>query len=325
MQHLIDVGLKELTLANLITLSLLWMSVIGSVIVSYRASGLPRTWRAFWNHAVPPGTLRHPSAQADILFYITRKLVNMVLIAPVVLSAIGIGTMINRGLTDILQVHPETQPLSPGLLGLFTLTMILAYDFSYYVYHNAQHRLPVLWEIHKVHHSAEIMIGITKDRVHPLDDFMNHIWDGLVTGVVYGIWLFFGTDPVELTIFGLNVYVLRNLLMMDVIRHTHYKISFGRVFNQVVICPHYHQLHHSVAEKHWDKNFGLMLPIWDRMFGTLAVPEPNEDFVFGLSKEEHRDYRGCWRLYSVPLKKIYRMVASRLAIEQRFKVSHDPI
>ena len=325
MQHLVEAVRRQVSTPNLIAVGLLWVTVIGSVLVSYRASGLPRTWRGFWFHVLPPGTLSHPSARADILFYITRKLVNFAFFTPMVLSAIGIGKAVNGLLSAVLPVHPATQPLSTGGLIGFTASMFVAYDFSYYVYHNAQHRIPVLWEIHKVHHSAEVMVGVTKDRVHPIDDFMNHVWDGIVTGVVYGVWLFFGTDPVELTIFGLNVYVLRNLLMLDFTRHTHYKISFGWLLDQIVICPHYHQLHHSIAPQHWDKNFGLMLTIWDRLFGTLVVPERNEDFVFGLTAEEHRDYRGCWRLYSQPIVKIYRMAAHRLASERKVESVHDSI
>jgi sterol desaturase/sphingolipid hydroxylase (fatty acid hydroxylase superfamily) len=191
---------------------------------------------------------------------------------------------------------------------MFTASMFLAYDFSYYIYHNAQHRVPILWELHKVHHSAEVMVGVTKDRIHPLDNFMNHIWDGIVVGLVYGMWLFFVRDPVELTVFGVNVYVLRNILMMDFTRHTHFKISFGKILNAIVICPHYHQLHHSTAAEHWDKNFGLMFAFWDRVFGTLAVPKPNEDFAFGLTNGEHRLYRSCIKLYVVPLVRMSRMM-----------------
>ncbi len=189
----------------------------------------------------------------------------------------------------------------------FTITMLLAYDVSYYLYHNIQHRIPVLWELHKVHHSAEVMVGTTKDRIHPIDDVMNRAWDGLITGPVYGFWLFFAFDPVEITILGINVYVLRNIIMMDFVRHTHLKISFGPLVNKIILCPHYHQLHHSTNPKHFDKNFGLMLSIWDRIFGTLHAPEPNESFAFGLGSESE-EYQSTFGLYVLPLRKIGRLL-----------------
>ena len=78
----------------------------------------------------------------------------------------------------------------------------------------------------------------------------------------------------------------------------------GGISIAILLSPHYHQLHHSVAEKHWDRNFGLGLSIWDRMFGTLVVPEPDEDFVFGLTDNEHDEYQSLYKLHFVPLKKI---------------------
>jgi sterol desaturase/sphingolipid hydroxylase (fatty acid hydroxylase superfamily) len=70
-------------------------------------------------------------------------------------------------------------------------------------------------------------------------------------------------------------------------------------------------LHHSIAEKHWDKNYGLGLIVWDRLFGTLVVPEPNEDFVFGLTKNEHDEFQSLAKLHFVPLKKIAARIGLR--------------
>ena len=181
------------------------------------------------------------------------------------------------------------------------------------IYHYLQHRVPFMWELHKVHHSAEVMVGVTKDRVHPVDELMNRWWDGLIPGVAYGAWLFFALNPVELTIFGLNVYFLRNtVLMMDFVRHTHFKLSYGRWLNRVLLCPHYHQLHHSVARAHWDRNLGLTLSIWDRMFGTLYEPKPGEDFVFGLPEGEASEYQSLVKLHALPLQKIGGMLRRHL-------------
>ena len=230
------------------------------------------------------------------------------LVLPLAISTVAAGHLAYSTLSGIFgaPVRPAT-PAGPALLVVFTVTMLIAYDLSYYLYHRMQHRIPIMWELHKVHHSAEVMIGVTKDRVHPIDEIMNRWWDGVIPGLCYGIWMFFALDPVEVTVFGLNVYFLRNtILMMDFVRHTHLKLSYGRYLSAILLSPHYHQLHHSTAEKHWDKNFGLMLSIWDRIFGTLVIPEPDEDFAFGLTGNEHEDYQSLYRLHVVPLKKISR-------------------
>ena len=293
---------------------LLLLSIVISAIIVFLRSDEPKTPRGLLRFMFPIDTLTHASARADFLFWVSRKLVMLLVALPTGASiTIACGYASHAALAmafgDAGHVSNE-QTIAFSIL--FTVTMLLAYDISYYLYHNLQHRIPVLWELHKVHHSAEVMVGTTKDRIHPIDDVMNRVWDGLITGPVYGFWLFFAFDPVEITILGINVYVLRNIIMMDFVRHTHLKVSFGSLINQVILCPHYHQLHHSTNPKHFDKNFGLMLSIWDRIFGTLHVPEPDESFSFGLGSESE-EYQSTFGLYVLPLRKIGRLLSSNRA------------
>ena len=292
---------------NGVTVLLLWATVLFAAVITYvRANPGHWSFKDFIHHFLPAGIFRHPSARADFLFWLSRRIFMPLLVLPLVISTVVAGKFAYAMLTAIFG-HPAqlVQPAGPITLIVFTATMLLAYDLSYYLYHRMQHKIPILWELHKVHHSAQIMIGVTKDRVHPIDEIMNRWWDGVIPGLCYGIWLFFALDPVEVTIFGLNVYALRNIiLMMDFVRHTHLKLTYGRYLDAVLLSPHYHQLHHSIAEKHWDRNFGLGLSIWDRLFGTLVVPEPDEDFVFGLSDNEHDEYQSLYKLHVLPLKKI---------------------
>lgn len=292
---------------------LLTLSIVVSALIVFIRSDIPKTPSGVVRFMFPRNILTHPSARADFAYYVSHKFVMLPLSFPggaAVTAAIGYAThallQAGFGTADHVESHPGVWTLV-----LFTVSMLLAYDLSYYLYHKMQHRSPVLWELHKVHHSAEVMVGTTKDRVHPLDEIMNRVWDGMITGPLYGLWLFFAFDPVELTVLGINVYVLRNIIMMDFVRHTHLKISFGRVMNAIILCPHYHQLHHSIDPKHYDRNFGLMLPIWDRIFGTLAVPEPGESFSFGLADREHDEYQSLRGLYILPLRKMARRLGLR--------------
>ncbi len=322
LHHFGKLALEHLSGENGITLALLWITVIFAAVVTYIKAN-PGHWsmRDFIHHFLPSDIFHHPSARADFLFWLSRRIFMPLLVLPLVVSTVVAGHFAYWVLSSILGApsHPVA-PAGPVMLVAFTVTMLLAYDLSYYLYHRMQHGIPILWELHKVHHSAQIMVGVTKDRVHPIDEIMNRWWDGVIPGLCYGVWLFFALDPVELTIFGINVYALRNIiLMMDFVRHTHLKLSYGRHLSAVLISPHYHQLHHSIARKHWDKNFGLGLSIWDRLFGTLVVPEPDEDFVFGLTENEHDEYQSLYKLHVVPLKKIaghLRVLGSRRKTEQ---------
>ncbi len=300
--------------ANGVQILLLWATVLLAAVVTYsRAYPGPWSLRRFIRHILPREIFTHPSARADFLFWLSRRIFMPLLVLPLIISTAAAGHGAYIILTAIFgEPAHKPGPAGPGLLFLFTITMLIAYDLSYYLYHRLQHTVPVLWELHKVHHSAEIMIGVTKDRVHPLDEIMNRWWDGIIPGLCYGIWLFFALDPVELTVFGLNVYVLRNvILMMDFVRHTHLKLTYGRYLDVVFLSPHYHQLHHSVAPEHWDRNFGLSLSVWDRMFGTLVIPKKDEDFVFGLTDREHEEYQSLYRLHVLPLKKIVQHFSPR--------------
>ncbi|BAB47682.1 mlr0002 [Mesorhizobium japonicum MAFF 303099] len=248
------------------------------------------------------------------MFWVTKKALMPFLMLPAgIIFVSAVGYAINWLFSTLFQFQPPLVegPAGPVTVLIFTITMLLAYDISYYLYHVAQHRYPLLWELHKVHHSAEVMVGITKDRVHPLDELMNRAWDGLIVGICFGIWSLISLNLVELTVFGVNVYVMRNILMMDFVRHTHFKISFGPL-NNVILCPHWHQLHHSTDPRHYDKNFGLLFSFWDRLFGTLCVPKPDEDFKFGLVDRNVRDYQSLAGLYVMPLKRMWGHIARRI-------------
>jgi sterol desaturase/sphingolipid hydroxylase (fatty acid hydroxylase superfamily) len=303
--------LDRISAVSLLTAGALLLSALVCAFIAYRRTTDRMSFAEFFEFAVPREVILHPSAKADLLFYVTKKLLMPILMIPAgVTFVVAVGWATRTLLATIFQVEPPLLAGEPGPLTVvvFTATMLLAYDLSYYLYHVAQHRWPILWELHKVHHSAEVLVGITKDRVHPLDELMNRMWDGVIPGICFGLWSLFSLNLVELTVFGVNVYVMRNILMMDFVRHTHYKISFGPL-NNLVICPHWHQLHHSTDPRHYDKNFGLLFSFWDRFFGTLCVPRPDEDFKFGLIDRDVRDYQSLRGLYWMPLRRMARHVA----------------
>lgn len=310
MTALIETIAEKLSVSGLIATGLLFLTALVSAVVAYWRTSEHRSFSEFFEFALPKEVALHPSAKADLLFWITKKALMPFLLIPAGITfVVAVGYVTKLAITSLLGVQAPLVdgPAGPVTVVLFTITMLLAYDISYYLYHTAQHRFPVLWELHKVHHSAEVMVGITKDRVHPLDELMNRMWDGVIPGICFGIWAVVQLNLAELTVFGINVYVMRNILMMDFVRHTHFKISFGPL-NNLILCPHWHQLHHSTNPRHYDKNFGLLFSFWDRLFGTLCVPEPNEDFKFGLMDRDVRDYQSLSGLYLLPLKKMGKQI-----------------
>ncbi|TXN06762.1 sterol desaturase family protein [Methylobacterium sp. WL103] len=318
----LDWIIQRVSSGNLLAAALLLGTALVSSLVAYLRIADRYSLSEFFEFAIPREVLMHPSARADLMFWITKKALMPFLLIPAgitFVAAVGYGTNCLLGAIFGI-IAPVFGTPGPLTVILFTGTMLIAYDLSYYLYHTAQHRFPFMWELHKVHHSAEVMIGITKDRVHPLDELMNRAWDGVIPGICFGIWSLIALDPVEITVFGINVYIIRNILMMDFVRHTHFKISFGPI-NNVILCPHWHQLHHSTAQQHYDKNFGLLFSFWDRIFGTLYIPKPDEEFKFGLIDRDIADYQSLSGLYILPLKKIGRLLArqARRLGKLRFK------
>lgn len=290
-------------------LYLVWGTIVLAAVITFvQARRQGAAGQGFFRHCLPAGLLRHPSARADFLFWLSRRLFMPFFVLPLALSTVTAGYAAHELLTLVFGPSSHTGPASTMTLILFTVSMVVAYDLSYYIYHYLCHRVPILWELHKVHHSAQVMVGVTKDRVHPVDELLNRWWNGLIPGTMYGIWLFFALDPIEVTVFGVSAYALRSVLMMDVVRHTHLEMSYGKWLNAIFLCPYYHQLHHSIEPRHYNRNYGLLLSVWDRMFGTLAVPEPGQHFTFGLADNEHDRYQSLLRLHVVPMVAMGAMV-----------------
>jgi sterol desaturase/sphingolipid hydroxylase (fatty acid hydroxylase superfamily) len=289
-----------------LALYLVWGTVAFAAFVTFwqtqKAEG---GFRSFLRHCLPPGILTHKSARADVLFWLSRRIFMPLLVVPLGLSTVTAGYASHSLLALIFGPAAHTGPASTLILFAFTVSMVIAYDLSYYIYHYLCHTVPMLWELHKVHHSAQVMVGVTKDRVHPIDEILNRWWNGLIPGVTYGIWLFFAVDPVELTVSGVSAYTIRNLLMMDVVRHTHLEMSYGKWLNRIFLCPYWHQLHHSIEPRHYNRNYGLLLSVWDELFSTLAIPEPGEHFIFGLANNEHDEYQSLTRLHVIPVVKVW--------------------
>ncbi len=167
---------------------------------------------------------------------------------------------------------------------LATLIIVMASDFCKYWAHRWHHEWKVLWPFHAVHHSADVLTPLTVQRTHPVEPIIRNLLITVIVGIVQGVMLFLLIGQIDIvTLGGANaMYVLFNMLGSN-LRHSHIWLSYGRVMEHIFISPAQHQVHHSVAVEHIDKNYGSMFAIWDWMFGTLYVPEKVEDITFGVS------------------------------------------
>ncbi len=145
---------------------------------------------------------------------------------------------------------------------LATFVMI---DFVYYWYHRFSHRVRFMWAVHMNHHSSEEMNFTVSLR---------QAWFGPITKVPFFIFMpLVGFDPIITAVAGVAS------TLWGVIGHTQWIRRLG-ILEYIFVTPSAHRVHHGSNECYIDRNYGNLLIIWDRLFGTFA--EEIEPVKFGI-------------------------------------------
>jgi sterol desaturase/sphingolipid hydroxylase (fatty acid hydroxylase superfamily) len=245
----------------------------------------------------------HPSAILDYKTALLGKLIERFMLAPIMLSAVAIGQVVATSL------GPNPSPIQlPSIWAevLYTVATVLAADLSFYVGHRLAHRVPMLWEFHKVHHSAMVLTPVTYLREHPVDQLLLGTAAALFVGPVTGLFLYlFPADLTVVEVLGVNAITFVWYLLLGAnLRHSHVWLPFGPVLDRLFSSPAQHQIHHSDNPAHYDKNFGSMLAIWDWIFGTLHAPlQRPAQLRFGLGAGENEHYQTIGDFYLRPFRK----------------------
>jgi sterol desaturase/sphingolipid hydroxylase (fatty acid hydroxylase superfamily) len=253
----------------------------------------------------------HRSARADYQLYFANAIVVPAIFAVVTFGDAQFGKALSQALgTPHVAEVGDLGSSSIAARLMFTILFFIAYDFGRFVAHSLLHDVPLLWEFHKVHHSAETLNPMTTFRAHPID-LLVMIWiPVLITGTV--TWLFNQIVAVPVTFYAyLGVHVLlfaSNLL--GTLRHTHVWLSYGRLLNKWFISPAQHQLHHSCEPHHLGCNRGFELAVWDRLYGTLYVPSTRETFRIGLGDGTDGRWHSLTRMYFWPFANAFRHIVA---------------
>ncbi|PRP93024.1 Fatty acid hydroxylase superfamily protein [Enhygromyxa salina] len=294
--------------------SLFWAYVLGAALIAALVHVVRRRSVIGLLRFLAPREvwLRRSSLNDLALFVLNTLLYSFWLLAP--LSVIGQTLASKTWLALHHSCGPIGAPLSgpAAALGL-SITLFVVADLGFFLGHLAMHRIPLLWEFHKVHHSAPVLQPVTVLRRHPVSIVVDGAITGLVLGPVYGLAGWLGGGQLQpWTIAGVNGLLVLGLLAGFNLQHSHVWLSFG-ILDRVLISPATHQLHHSADPAHHNRNFGNFLAIWDRAAGSLLVPreavEPGEpaQLRFGLGdpgEAWERDYRSVWRLYLWPFWRV---------------------
>ena len=157
---------------------------------------------------------------------------------------------------------------SPSGIALW-VTALLAWDFCYYWFHRFSHEISVLWAAHAVHHQSED---------YNLSTALRQTSTGFLFGWVFYLPLFLIGFPFEilLTVSALN-------LIYQFWVHTQIVKRMGPL-DHILVTPSNHRVHHAQNERYIDKNYGGILILWDRLFGTFADEREDDPVVFGVRK-----------------------------------------
>lgn len=257
-----------------------------------------------------------PSAWADYKIFVINRLFTF-FVSPLLLSQVAIATAIYFALHGVEFLRPGQFQNIPNavIVGLFTLTLFVIDDLSKYLLHRWMHRFPLLWALHKVHHSATVLTPVTVYRVHPLEGVLYTLRGVVAQGTVIPVFYFlFGGDVSLYTVVGVNILVFVFHVTGSNLRHSHISIRYWPWLEHILISPAQHQLHHSIAVQHFDKNFGAALAVWDWAFGSLHLSEDDgeDSLKFGLDASQNSSDAELAKLYLNPFVDMAGIVKRRI-------------
>lgn len=262
----------------------------------------------FW---LPGSVYRHRSTLLDLKYYLFNGIfVEVAFVTVLIGSFFGFAGFFEAAFRALWPGPAPQLTASPSAEFLYMIAIILAADLGFFIGHYLAHKVPLLWEFHKIHHSAPVLNPLTNYRFHPIDRIPLALFMGLLTASVKGGFAFaYPGGIAEMT--AVNVGVLLAFNMSANLRHSHIWLSYGWHLSHILSSPAQHQIHHGSEPRHIDKNFGLMFSLWDWIAGTLYVPRAVEQIRFGLSGREHEEYDSLWRLYSLPFVKAAALLTKR--------------
>jgi sterol desaturase/sphingolipid hydroxylase (fatty acid hydroxylase superfamily) len=157
----------------------------------------------------------------------------------------------------------------PTLVRLVTVVIVL--DLAYYVLHIAMHTRPVLWRFHRVHHSDPAVDVTTTIRQHPGETAIRFV-------AIVAVAVPLGASPGDFAIYQLLV------ALTGLLEHANVRLPPGvtRALALAVTFTDMHKVHHSRDARFTNSNYGNVVSLWDRVFGTFTPAQNGRQVAYGL-------------------------------------------
>jgi len=178
----------------------------------------------------------------------------------------------------------------PGWIAFVFAVVVL--DATAYLSHVLSHHIEPLWRLHAVHHADHVLDVTTTVRHHPLEMVPTAMALGLCA------WLF-GLTVAHVASYGALTFVVQS------IAHANLRLprQAMRRAGLVLVTPELHALHHSRHPAETNSNYGQLLSVWDRMFGTLLSRPRSEPFAVGLDAYESARFGGFLGALTQPFRR----------------------
>ena len=164
--------------------------------------------------------------------------------------AFGAGRLLEPGPVHFLVDRP---------LWLQFLVFLIVKDFLEFLIHNLLHRVPVLWEFHKLHHSIRELDWIGNMRFHWMEIAVYH-------SLTYLPLFLLNVDPRVILWIAIFTTIIGHL------NHSNLNLDWG-VFRYLLNSPRLHVWHHDLVQHDpHGQNFGVVFSLWDYLFGTVYAP-----------------------------------------------------
>ncbi len=169
------------------------------------------------------------------------------------------------------------------------LAALVLFDLWMYLWHRANHEIPLLWRLHRVHHTDPRMDASTALRFHPGEILISTL---LNSGVILLIGL------------SLETLVLYKAVMIPVIllHHSNLRLpaDVDRILRLVIVPPSLHRVHHSEIIEETNSNYGTVLSVWDRLFGSLRLRADIGSIRYGIGRFDEPRWQGVLGLLKLP-------------------------
>jgi sterol desaturase/sphingolipid hydroxylase (fatty acid hydroxylase superfamily) len=246
--------------------------------------------------------IRHKSFYADVKILVLCLFVLPPVMLALMISSHSVSVAVSSLLNSLFGPIHAFHGHDALIRALSTIILFLAYEIGYFLDHYLKHRVSFLWEFHKVHHTAEVLTPLTNYRNHPVDNvifgYMLSTFIGGASGIL--AWLF-DRETSIIALDGKNIIFIVFLWTIGHLQHSQFWIPVRGVWGHVIMSPAHHQIHHSDDPKHFNRNMGSVLALWDWMFGTLEIPSSeNPRLSFGV-KEEGEDAHSWFGILATPV------------------------